>query len=78
MTDKSLRVKFVIVSLLEHNLNQQMSLFILVLSTLHAKLTLAKVLFHLYLNLTQPYQTSGSWELFIIAISLKFYLPPCV
>jgi len=27
MTDKSLRVKFVIVSLLEHNLNQQISLF---------------------------------------------------
>jgi len=27
MTDKSLRVKLVIVSLLEHNLNQQISLF---------------------------------------------------
>jgi len=25
----------------------------------------------------QPYQTSGSWTFFIIAISLKFYLPPC-
>jgi len=27
MTDKSLRVKLIIVSLLEHNLNQQISLF---------------------------------------------------
>jgi len=27
MTDKSLRIKLVIVSLLEHNLNQQISLF---------------------------------------------------
>jgi len=27
MTDKSLRVKFVVVSLLEHNLNQQISQF---------------------------------------------------
>jgi len=27
MTDKSLRIKFVIVSLLEHNLNQQIPLF---------------------------------------------------
>jgi len=33
---------------------------------------LKKVLFHLCLNLTQSYQTSGSWAFLIIAISLKF------
>jgi len=53
--DKSIRFKFFIVSLLEHNLNQQISLFIIfVLLTPHAKSTLTKVLVHLRLNLTQP------------------------
>jgi len=60
------------VSLLEHNLNQQISLFIIfVLLTLHATSALTKVLVHLRLNLTQP------WAFHLIAISLKVYLPPC-
>jgi len=49
----------------------------MVLLTLHAKLTLTKVLLHLRLNLAEPYQKSGGWA-FFIAILLKFYLPPCV
>jgi len=63
MTDKSLPVKL-IASLLEHNLNQRISHF----RSLHAKLTLMKVLVHLRLNLTQPYHTSGSWDF----LSLQF------
>jgi len=35
------------------------------------------VLVHIRLNLSQPYQMSGSWAFFIIAISLKFYVLPC-
>jgi len=76
MTDKSLRVKPVIMSSLEHNFNQQISHFRSFNST--RKANIDESLVHLRLNLTQPYQTSGSWAFFIIAISLKFYLPPCV
>jgi len=50
MADKSLPVKLVIVSLLEHNLNQRISQFRFL--TLHTKLTLTTVLVHLRLNLT--------------------------
>jgi len=74
----ALRFKLVIVSLLERNLNQQISLLIFMLLILHAQLTLTKNLFYLHLSLTQPYQTSSSWAFFIIAISLKFYLSPWV
>jgi len=45
---------------------------IFVLLTLHAKLTLTKVLFHLRLNLTQPYQTSGSWAFLSLRFRWKF------
>jgi len=76
MMDKSLRVKLVIVSLLEHTLNQRISHF-------HAFNSTCKV------NTDQSF---GSFTFkpdtalpnvrllgfFIIAISLKFYLPPCV
>jgi len=85
MTDKSLRIKLVMVSFLEHNLSQQISLFNFRSFNSTRKVSIAKVLIHLRLNLTQPYQTSDSetfcsWAIifFIIAISLKFYLPPCV
>jgi len=50
MTDKSLPVKLGNVSLLEHNLSQQISHFCSF--TLHAKLTLMKGLVHLRLNLS--------------------------
>jgi len=50
-TDKSLRVKLVIVGLLEHNLTQRISHFRSFNS--RRKLTLTKVLVHLRLNLTQ-------------------------
>jgi len=76
MMDK-LRVKLVIVSLVEHNLSQRISHF-RSFNSIHAKLTLTKVLVHLRLHLTQPCQTSGSLDFFIIAITLKFYLPPCI
>jgi len=76
MTDISLRVKLASVSLLEHNLNQQISH--LVVLTLHVKFALTKILVRIRLNLTQPYQTSGSWAFFICAISLKVYLSTCV
>jgi len=76
MMDKP-RIKLVIVSLLEHNLSQRISHF-RSFNSIRAKLTLTTVLVHLRLNLTQPYQTSGSLDFFIIAIALKFYLPPCV
>ena len=64
MMDKPLCVKCVIVSLLECTLNQQISLFRFRSFNSHAKLTLTKGLFHLRLNPTQPYQTSGSWAFY--------------
>jgi len=78
MTDKSLGVKIVITSFLEHNLNQQISTSHFRSFNSTRKVTSMKVLVHLRLNLTHPYQTSGSWAFFIIGISLKFYLPPRV
>jgi len=45
MTEKSLRVKLVIVGLLEQNLNQRISLLMFVLFTLHTKLPLTKFWF---------------------------------
>jgi len=58
MTEKSLRVKPVIVSSLEHNFNQQISHFRYFNST--RKGSIDESLVHLRLNLTQPYQTSDS------------------
>jgi len=74
MKDKSLHVKLVMVSLLEHNLNQRISHFRSFNST--RKVHIDESLAHLRVNLTQPYQTLGSWAF----LSLKFncYLPPCV
>jgi len=66
MTDKSLRVKVVIVNLLEHSLNQQISHFRSFNST--RKANIDESLVHLRLNLTQPYQTSGNWAF----LSLEF------
>jgi len=43
MTGEALHVKLFIVNLLEYNLNQQKSLLVFVLLTLHAKLTLTKI-----------------------------------
>jgi len=62
MTDKSLHVELVIVSLLEHNLNQQISHLRSFNST--RKVTIDKSFGSSTLNLTQPYQMSGSWALF--------------
>jgi len=62
MTDKSLRVKLVIVSLLEHNLNQRISHFRSFNSTYN------KSFGSFTLKLTQPYQMSGSWTF----LSLQF------
>jgi len=75
MADKSLRVELVILNLLEHNLNQQISHFRSFNSTRKDNI---ECLVPIRLNLSQPYQMSGSWDFFIIAISLKFYFPPCV
>jgi len=66
MTDKSLRVKVVIVNLLEHSLNQQISHFRSFNST--HKANIDESLVHLRLNLAQPYQTSGNWAF----LSLEF------
>jgi len=66
MTDKSLCVELVIASLLEHNLNQQISHFRSFNSTRKANL---KVLVHIRSNLSQPYQMSGSWAF----LSLQFH-----
>jgi len=59
MTDKSLRVKLVIVSLLEHNLNQQIPHFRSFNST--RKVNIGESFVSSALNLTQPHQMSGSW-----------------
>jgi len=54
--------------MLEHNLNQQILLFNFVLLTLHTrKVNFGEIFFYLLLNLTQPYQMSGSW--FFLSIS---------
>ena len=76
MTDKSLRVKLVIVSLLEYNLNKRIS---------HCRSfnSTRKV------NIDESFDSSTfkpgiglpsvrKLGFFIIAILLKFYLPPCV
>jgi len=59
MAYKSLRVKLLIVSFLEHNLNQQISHFRSFNST--CKVRTDKNLVHLRLNLAQPYQTLSIW-----------------
>ena len=76
MADKSLRIKLVIVSLLEYNLNQQTSHFLL--ATLHAKFALTKILVHLCLNLTQPYQTRGDRNHFYIPVPKKLTPAPAL
>jgi len=69
MADKSLRVKLVIASLLEHNLNQQISHFRSFNSTRKVR---SDENFGSSTCLTQ-------WlGFFIIEISLKVYLLPCV
>ena len=52
MTDKSLRVKLVIVSLLEHNLNQRISRFRSFNST--RKVNIVEILVPLRLNIALP------------------------
>ena len=52
MTDKSLFVELVIASLLEHNLNQQISHF----RSFNSTRKVNTVLVHLRVNLTWPYQ----------------------
>jgi len=76
MTDKSLRVKLVIASLLEHNLNQQISHFRSFNSTRKANIdeSFGSSTFRLDTDLPNVRYLG----FFIIAISLKFYLPPCV
>ena len=70
MTDKSLRVKPVIVSSLEHNFNQQISHFRYLNSTRKANIdeSFGSSTFKPDTALTK----SGSWAFFIIAILLKF------
>ena len=66
--DKSLCVKLVITSLVEHNLNQQISISHFRFFNSTCKVTSMKVLVHLRLSLTQPYHTSGCWGF----LSLQF------
>jgi len=40
--------------------------------TLYAKFAVTKILVHLRLNLTQPYQTSSSWALLLLQFRWKF------
>jgi len=72
MADKSLRVKLFILSLLEHNSNQPISHFCSFNSRLHAKFAVTKILIHLRLTLTQPYQTSSSWTFLSLQFRWKF------
>jgi len=76
MTDKSLRVKLAVVGLLEHNLNQRISHFRSFNSTrkVNTDESFGSFMFKTWHSPTKR-QVVG---LFIIAISLKFYLPPCV
>jgi len=78
MTDKSLRFKLVIVSLLEHNSNQQISLFNVrsFKSTRKGNFEESFVSSTFKPDIALP----NVWWLgsYVIAISLKFYLPPSV
>jgi len=68
MKDEALHVKLVIGNLLECNFNQQITLPIFVLLTLHAKLASTKIFLIKHHVVV----------LFVISISLNFYLLPCV
>jgi len=76
MADKSLRVKLVIVSLLEHNLNQQISHFRSFNST-HKVRSDENFGSSTFKPDTAPTNVKYL-GFFVIAISLKVYLPPCV
>jgi len=73
MTDKSLRVKLVIVCSFEHNLNQRISHF---RSFNYARIDESFGLSTFKPDIGLP--TVRYLGLFIMQISLKFYLPPCV
>jgi len=76
MTDKSLRVKLVIVTLLEHNLNQRISHFRSFNSTRKVNIEESFGSSTHRPDIALP--TVRQLGFFIIAISLKFYLPPFV
>jgi len=76
MKDKSLHVKVAIISLLEHNLNQRISHFRSFNSTRKVNIDESFGSSTFKPDITLP--KLGSWAFLIIAISLKFCLPPCV
>jgi len=76
MKDKPLHVKLVIVSLLEHNLNQRISHFRSFNSKRKVKFDESFGSSTFKPDIALP---NVRWlGFFIIVISLKFYLPPCV
>ena len=78
MRGEALRVDFPIVTLPTSNMNQQnLSAYVHPLYSAQKVDVDKTFVWYVFLDLTQPYETSGGWFYFIIAISLKFDLPPC-
>ena len=78
MTDKSLHVKLVIVSLLEHNLNQQISLFNFRCFNSRRKVNVDENFVSSTFKPDTALPNVKKLGFFIIAISVTVYLPPCV